>query len=123
MKQSPEGIALLLTVIVVGVTGFTVMAFIARSGIASLRTLQYQEDSMSLEGHVYGCIEELMAQNLRDPDFNAGTLSIGSVEHTINTIDSGPEQKTVEIIASDETITRREEVTIGLDPVSLISIN
>jgi len=122
-KQKPKGIALLLTVIVVGITGFSVMAFIARSGIASLRSSQYQQTSTVLQSQAYGCIDEVIAQNLRDADFAENSISIGSNTCLINTLASSPTEKTLDLSVTNGTSTQSVEITIGLDPISLISIN
>ncbi|MBT3230369.1 hypothetical protein HN358_01105 [Candidatus Uhrbacteria bacterium] len=122
-KQQPKGIALLLTVIVVGVTGFAVMAFIARSGIASLRSSQYQKESIILENQLSGCVDEVIAQHLIDTDFNRIYISLGPSTCTIATIASSPTQKTLELSTTNGISTHTKEITIGLDPVSLISIN
>lgn len=122
-KQPPKGIAMLLTVIVVGVTGFSVMAFIARSGIASLRTSQYQESGLILQSQVDGCIDEVIAQHIIDPEFSEGSVSLGVNTCTINVMESGPVQKILDLSVTDGISTKSIEITIGLDPISLISIN
>ena len=104
-------------------TGFAVMAFIARSGIASLRTSIYQRSSIVLQSQVYGCIDEVIAQNLRDSNFGESSISIGANTCFVNTVSSSPTQKTLDLSVTNSTSTQSIEITIGLDPISLISIN
>ncbi|MFH1611645.1 MAG: hypothetical protein ABIA83_03545 [Patescibacteria group bacterium] len=122
-KTKPKkGIALLITVIVIGITGFAVMAFLARSGLISTRNTQLQNVGIIARNQLSGCIDEVMAQYLRNPDFNEPSVSLGFTTCTITTIASGPTEKTLELKVVKSNATQIIHVTAGLDPVSLISI-
>ncbi|HAL50314.1 MAG: hypothetical protein UU40_C0002G0013 [Candidatus Uhrbacteria bacterium GW2011_GWD2_41_121] len=120
--KSPKGVALLITVVVIGITGFAVMAFLARSGIISTRNTQLQNIGIIARNQVFGCVDEVMAQHLRNPDFNQSTVTLGFTDCTITILDSNPNEKTLELEVSKSNATQIIQIITGLTPVSLISI-
>lgn len=121
-KKQKNGIALLLTVIVIGITGFAVMAFIARTALISTRNTQLQNIGIIAKNQVFGCVDEVLAQHLRNPDFNEASVTLGFTNCTITTLDSTPTEKTLELQVTKSSATQIIQITTGLAPVSLISI-
>ncbi|MBU4315365.1 hypothetical protein KJ673_03085 [Patescibacteria group bacterium] len=117
-----KGIALLITVIVIGITGFAVMAFLARSGLISTRNSQSQENGMVARSQVFGCVDEVVAQYLRNPEFNNNAVSLGSTICTVTTLESNPTEKTLELQVVKSDATQIIHLRMGLDPISIISI-
>lgn len=121
-KDKKNGIALLITVIVIGITGFAVMAFIARSAIISTRNTQLQNLGIIARNQVFGCVDEVIAQHLHDSGFNDPSVTLGFTNCAINTLESTPTEKTLELQVTKSRATQIIQITTGLEPISLISI-
>ncbi len=121
--QKKNGIALLLTIVVIGITGFSVMAYLAQSGILSIRSSQFQEAGAQTKTLLEGCIDEVIAQYMHDIDFNSNEVSLGANSCGIIVISEDDEEKIIELSVATSTITQSVEVTISPVPVSLVNIH
>ncbi len=121
-RSSPRGVAVLLNVLILGVTALMATAILARGSFEGFLDSADGLSAYSTRAKVMGCLDEALFQLKRNNNYAPTSIFIGSATCTsvVTTPSSGVRKFAISL--TEGAITRRISVTITLSTFTVTEI-
>lgn len=121
-SKQPQGFALLLNVLVLGIVSVTAAAILARGSLDGFMDSQQALSAWSTRAKVFGCLDEAIIQLDKNNDFADATVFMGSATCTLTVTTPAAGQRFVVVSLTEAEITRQVTALVTLDPFAVDQI-
>lgn len=112
-KNKTPGVALLMTVLVIGAVSVMVLGSLVQTGLSSITLQSFAQDDLAARQRLLSCMDEVLAQFRRSVDFSSSTLFVGDGSCDVSIVSAGT-LRTVTLTASEEGIVQHAEFSVDV---------
>ncbi len=116
LKNDQRGIALFLTVLVMGTVAVSVLLGLTRQGINAIAESHEQTNTLMARSAAYGCLDEIFLQIVGDSAWSSATVTTPDAVCNVTMVSGGP---TTDILATTSVgnVTQGVMANVTLDPL------
>lgn len=112
-QSNNRGVALLVTVVVIGAVSVLVLGALVQTSLSSLTLQSFAQDELIARQRLFSCMDETIAQFRHDVEFADVSVSVGEGICTVSLISDGND-RTVTLTATEENIEKSIEFTLDI---------
>lgn len=121
-SRYPRGIILLFLVLLLGITGTAVVFMLAQVHIGAVGGAYEQGESAKVRAAVFGCLDEILIQFSKDPNYQTATVATATATCTSVITNLGGNNRQIRVTNTTSQIVRSLTATIQVSPVVVIEI-
>jgi len=123
LKKEPQGLSLILPVLLLGVAGIAVFLFLASSVSVSLAEILPKQDALKSREYLLGCLDEYLVHLNVDQSFSPTSMNFFDTACTSVVSDPVSGQKQIVLTMTKRSVTRQLTALVQLSPLSIIRIS
>ncbi|MBU0614277.1 hypothetical protein KJ766_03290 [Patescibacteria group bacterium] len=120
--NQPKGVVLIFTMLAIGVAGFIASLALMRASLSSVSSSYIYSSARQQQSQVQGCLDEVIIQFRRNPNFDTDSISIGDSNCSVNITSLSDEDRDI-IVSVEDNCGPKLHAVVNINDFEILSIS